>query len=37
MFDKLRDEIAQYPTSPHFLSVGADGRPHAVAASISWG
>jgi len=36
MFAKLRDEIAHYSTKPHLLSTGADGRAHAVAASISW-
>jgi hypothetical protein len=36
MFDKLRDEIAHYSTDPHLLSIGDDGRAHAVAVRISW-
>ena len=36
MFDDLREEIAAYSTAPHLLSIGDDGRPHAVAVGLSW-
>lgn len=34
--DRLRDEMARYPTAPYLLSSGADGRPHAVAVPVRW-
>lgn len=36
MFDDLRKEIADCSTDPHLLSIGDDGRPHAVAVGLSW-
>lgn len=34
--DRLRAEMTRYPTAPYLLTVGADGRPHAVAVPVGW-
>jgi hypothetical protein len=34
--DRLRAEMARYPTAPYLLTAGADGRPHAVAVTVDW-
>jgi len=34
--DQLRTEIARYGHTPYLLSQGDDGRPHAVAVTVTW-
>ena len=34
--DRLRDEIDGFGPSAYALTTGADGRPHAVLATVGW-
>ena len=34
MMTKLLEQLPNYPSPPHLLSAGDDGRPHAVAVEV---
>jgi len=34
--ERLRAEVERFGSSPYLLTVTADGRPHAVAVTVSW-
>jgi len=34
--ERLREAMADFHSAPYFLTVSADGRPHAVAVSVAW-
>lgn len=34
--DRLRHETGRYGDHPYLLTTGADGRPHAVGATVTW-
>jgi hypothetical protein len=34
--DALRDEVARFGVEAYVLTVGGDGRPHAVLAPVEW-
>ena len=34
--ERLREAMADFHRAPYFLTVSADGRPHAVAVEVTW-
>jgi len=34
--ERLREEVARFGARPYLITVGADGRPHAVSVTVDW-